>query len=202
MIDILQLLVQRLDQMHAALGALSQADLADIKPKIVVSEDIIRTEFRFGGELVVLQNQASLVIASLGRLKDHFKKWLKSNGKSWNISEHVVDQNRPVAIIHDLWNVEKHVELRNPPRSGHIPKLVIHGRGLVVGRGTAIDSQVHFILDTWTGNFFLDKQGDACVRLNADVLDEHGNVLGDFEDLCIQAARIWETEMSAAGLQI
>lgn len=202
MIDILQLLTQRLNQMHAALGALSQNDLSNFKPKTEITNAFVRTEFHFGSELVDLQNQASLVIESLGRLKDHFKKWLLENGMTGKISEDVVNKNPSVAIIHDLWNVEKHVELRDPSRSGYEPKLVIHERGLVVGRGNALDSEIRFILDTFTGDFWLEKQGDACIRLNAEVLDEHGNVLGDFEDICIIAAGVWQAEMRAAGLQI
>ncbi len=202
MIDILKLLIQRLHQMHAALDSLSQKELSVIKPVTERTKETIRSEFHFGGELVDLQNQATLVIESLGRLKDHFKKWLIANGKPGKASEDVINGHFAVALIHDLWNVEKHVELREPPRSGKIPQLVIHERGLVVGRGNALDSEVRFTLDTWTGDFTLDKQGDACVRLNAEVIDEHGTSLGDFEDLCIQASRIWENEMRKSGVQI
>jgi hypothetical protein len=200
--DILQLLIQRLNQMHAALGSLSQSELSEIKPVTERTKETMRTEFQFGCELVDLQNQASLVIESLGRLKDHFKKWLTANGKPVKISEDVINTKFSVALIHDLWNLEKHVELRDPPRSGKVPKLVIHGRGLVIGRGNALVSQVHFTLDTWTGDFTLGKHGDACVRLNAEVIDEHGMTIGDFEDLCIQASRIWESEMRNSGVKI
>ena len=108
----------------------------------------------------------------------------------------------PVAIIHDLWNVEKHAVLDRRPKSGYEPRLVIHERGLVVGRCRMSDSAVHFILDTFTGDLWLEKQGDACIRLNAEILDENGNSLGDFEDICMQAAGIWQAEMRAAGLEI
>jgi hypothetical protein len=202
MVEILNLLIDRLNQMHAALGAISDYDLTSLRPVITVTPHSVSTEYQLGSDRVALMNQASLVIDSIGKLKDHFKEWLKQNGRSSQISEDVINDNPAVAIIHDLWNKEKHVHLTKPSRSGHDPELVIRDRGLVVGRGTEVLSQLSFVLDTETGALMLDKQGDVCIRLNAEIRDQHGTLLGDFEDVCTQAAQCWLSAMKSEGVTI
>ena len=49
----------------------------------------------------------------------------------------LITSNKAVALVHDLWNIDKHAELNSPPRSGHKPKLTELQTALTVSAGSA-----------------------------------------------------------------
>jgi hypothetical protein len=110
--------------MYAALADLSSDDLSVIQPKITMSYGYLYTEVDFNqqSDEIELANAASLLIANIASLKDHLKAWCKKQGVQFQ-GDALINGNRAVALIHDLWNIDKHAELNLPPRSGIKPKL-------------------------------------------------------------------------------
>ena len=114
----------------------------------------------------------------------------------------MINNNRAVALIHDLWNVDKHVELNSPPRSGIKPKLQNIQTALTVTSGTSADSGAFFSMDPRTGKITTGTSGGGSVQLAlvAQIADEAGNVIADFTQTCSEAIDAWSTVFHAAGI--
>ena len=50
-----------------------------------------------------------MLLNNIACLKDHLKSWCKKNNKPF-AGDQLINSNRDVAIIHDLWNLDKHAE--------------------------------------------------------------------------------------------
>src|SRR6266508_6146785 len=110
--------------MHEALGALATSDLSSVVPQGGITPEGFywTVDFTQGSTDAGLANIASLLIANIDWLKDHLKAWCKTNGKPFE-GDNLIDSEKDVAIIHDLWDLDKHADLNSPPRSGYRAKL-------------------------------------------------------------------------------
>src|SRR5215470_6309926 len=116
---------QKLAQLYAALAEMRITEkLSSIRPKTVRVGNQFATsvDFSQGTDQATAANRVSLLINNIACLKDHLKSWCKRNGKPFT-GDQLIDSNRDVAIIHDLWNLDKHAELNRPSRSGLSPRL-------------------------------------------------------------------------------
>lgn len=201
MIDLLN---RKLRQMHAALVGLRVSDPSSIRPTIVSCAEYSFTSVDFGqnADPVALANAASLLVANIASLKDHLKAWCKKQSVSFH-GDALINSNRSVALIHDLWNVDKHAELNSPPRSGSIPKLQGTTTALVVSASGA-GSGAFFSMDPFTGKMTTGTTGGGTVSVSlvAQIVDPHGNMLGDFQTVCVEAAEAWEAEIRKAGVPL
>ena len=200
---MLDLLDQRLRRMHAAIEALDKPDFTGIEGKRIdcPAYSSLKVDFTSGSDPIELANIIALLIANIASLKDHLKAWCKKYGVPFN-GDALINKNRSVALVHDLWNLEKHVELRSKPRSGHIPKLRKIGLALAISAGTEAESVAVFTMQLGTGEISTGSSGSGSVKrvLIAEVVDENENYLGDFTTICIEAAEAWAIELSAAGV--
>jgi hypothetical protein len=98
-------------QMHASLDAIATEDLSGVKPQLETGPTYVSMNVDF--------NAATLLIANIASLKDHLKAWCKLKGVPFN-GDALINSNNAVALIHDLWNVDKHAELTSKPRSGSV----------------------------------------------------------------------------------
>ena len=202
MIDVLN---RKIRQMHAALAGLATDDLSTIKPQFgeVSGSYYMKVDFNEGTDEIALANAASLLITNIASIKDHLKVWCTRQGVVFH-GDALINSNRAVALIHDLWNIDKHAELNKSPRSGHTPKL--HGlrKNLTLSTGTAAGAGAFFSMDPLTGKISLGTSGGGAVQLAlaAQIIDENGNVLGDFTSICTQAVDEWAKALSVAGVQL
>jgi len=139
------------------------------------------------------------IIDLVGSLKDHIKDAWKETGlpmpspKPW---EDLLNNDNSVAIVHDLWNLNKHGSLDRPPRSGFIPRLsegaIEIGNSLGhVGGGSANDTLV-LVGGEFGRALFVGPGGNPVpCRVRVSVLDEHRNTKGDFLDICCRAISGW-----------
>ena len=195
MLDVIN---KKVKQMHLALDNLTNPDLTDIEPH----SGRIKTGFYYGVDFnqgkseAELANTASLLIANIASIKDHLKAWCKRENKQFE-GETFIDSNIDVAIIHDLWNIDKHAELNRKPRSGKLPKLKN-----LVQRLNATGGSVVFRIDPETGKMISETTGNVSLSIDAEVVDEHGNKIGDFAAICENATAAWENELISAGIPI
>src|SRR3954464_8134261 len=110
---------RKIQQMHHALGELRSDDVSSIS--VERRSNYMGIDFSQGTTPSGLANIASGIIANIACLKDHLKVWCHRNGKTHDY-EKLINTNKDVALIHDLWNIDKHGELNRPPRSGVPPK--------------------------------------------------------------------------------
>src|SRR5205823_4226020 len=99
--------------------------LSSIRPttKNVGNQFVTSIDFTMGTDRATAANRVSLLLNNIACLKDHLKLWCKKNGKPFT-GEQLIGGNRDAAIIHDLWNLDKHAELNRPSRSGLSPRLL------------------------------------------------------------------------------
>lgn len=160
-------------------------------------------DFSEGNTGAGLANIASLLVANIACMKDHLMVWCSINNRVFT-GERLIDSDKNVALIHDLWNIDKHAELNRTPRSGHRPRIQGLHQALCLSTGQGADSSAAFTFDPLTGGVKVLTQGSGSVTLaiTGQVIDEHGTQLGDFADISEKATAAWEKELSRAGVII
>ena len=199
---MLDLLNRKLRQMYAALANLSTEDLTVIRPKITETYGYHYTEVNFNqqSDEIALTNAASLLVANIASLKDHLKVWCKQKGVTFQ-GDALINNNEAVALVHDLWNVDKHAELNSPPRSGITPRLQNIQTALTITAGTSVGSGAFFSMDPLTGKITTGTSGEGSVQLalTAQIVDAAGTVIADFTETCTEAMDAWATAFQTAG---
>lgn len=114
----------------------------------------------------------------------------------------LINTNRSVALVHDLWNIEKHAELSSAPRSGHIPKVVAVATALTISADTGAGAGALYSMGPRTGKVNTGTTGAGKVQLAlvAKIVDEKGITLGDFTQFCTEAAEAWSVALKTAGV--
>ena len=190
---------QKLEQLYAALRELQVTEkLSSIKPNVkrVGNEYLTSIDFTQGSDRATAANRVSLLLNNIACLKDHLKAWCKKNGKLFT-GEQLINSDRDVAIIHDLWNVDKHAEL-NRSRSGLSPRLQHSPQtGLTFKGGGPMMVTIPF----FEGGV-IQAQGQASLRVAATVVDKDGNGLGDLEAISLRAVAAWQAEFVKAGMKL
>lgn len=186
---LLDLLKKKIRQIYAALNALNDSDLSSVQPRIVREAD--------------LANAASLLIANIACIKDHLKKWCEDRGCPFHGDE-LINSNKSVALVHDLWNVDKHAVLIRPPRSGCTPKLQNIETVLQISTGPIPGGGGAFWIDPRTGGVRTETSGEGTIQLAlmAEIVDENGNLVGDFRRACEDAVDAWLGALQAAGVPL
>lgn len=162
----------------------------------------VTTKVSTGADKVDLNNQADLVLGSIYSLKENLKIWCKNKGIPFN-GDNLIDSNKnDVALVHDLHNVRKHGKLNRRPRSGRIPKLKILGEAVPkIEYGTTIALNIN--PDGSISGAVANPDGTpADISLNARIVDQKGNNLGDFVEICNKAIDLWTIEIQNAGVPI
>jgi hypothetical protein len=192
---------QKLAQMYAALRELEITNkLPSIKPttKRVGNQFVTSFDFSKGTDVATAANRVSLLLNNIASLKDYLKAWCKKNGKPFT-GDQLIDGNRDVAIIHDLWNLDKHAELNRPSRSGLAPRLAQPPQTELKLRGGPEPASVMFPASRGGA---IQVTGEASLRIGATVVDKNGNPLGDLETISLKAVAGWEAEFVKAGKKL
>lgn len=185
---------QKLQQMYAALRGMELTDrLPTIRPQVkrIGNQDVKVFDLNQAADGATAANQVSLLLNNIACLKDHLKAWCNKNGKAFT-GEDLINNNRDVAIIHDLWNLDKHAELNRRSRSGLSPRFQSPPVAAIVPKGFS------FVLDFKMVDDRLQSQ--ANLRIAAIVVDEHGNSLGNLEEIAQRAVTAWEAELVRTGV--
>lgn len=188
---------QKIDQMYKALEDMQVTEkLPAVKPQFTRVGNAFSARFDFtqGADAATAANRASQLLANIACLKDHLKTWCDKNGKPF-AGDDLINTNREVAIVHDLWNLDKHAEL-NRSRSGLWPKLQQPPHSSMVLKGDGTNQPMVTIT---MGGVIQTKDG-ASLRIVAGVVDKDGNRLGELEDICEKAVAAWEAEFNKVGL--
>ncbi len=188
--------------MHAALRSVQSSDLSQIRINRGYTDvsEYHEIDFSGGASEIDLANIVTLLIANIGSLRDHLKNWCDENGVSFE-GDNLINGNQSCAIVHDLWNTDKHVKLTRPPRSGHHVRLVNLSKGLRVSTGATAGSFSSFSINPFTGEITTNSSGggSASIVITGQILDENENVLGDFSQIIDEAVDAWEICLKQAG---
>lgn len=151
-----------------------------------------------------IANFIYLHIANIASLKDHLKKWCQQSRLKFK-GDKLINNNKDVAIIHDLWNIDKHYNLDRESRSGLHPFLLNISRSLYVSSiDGGNDTSIENLIDTLTGKVLLKPGPNTKIEfiINADVMDRDQNHLGELKDIQARAIDAWLELFDEAGISI
>jgi hypothetical protein len=192
---------QKLNQLYAALAEMQVTEkLSSIKPttKTAGNKFVTSIDFTTGVDGAAAANRVSLLLNNIACLKDHLKSWCKKNGKPFS-GDRLIDGNRDVAIIHDLWNLDKHADL-DRSRSGFFPRLLQPAQTcLTIKSGSSGAAMVTIPMFKGTP---IQSQGEVSLRISATVVDKDSKSLGDLETISLKAVAAWEAEFVKAGMTL
>ncbi len=188
---------QRLDRIYRALGKVDSQDLSIIRP------EILETGYRvdFGIDEIEAENYAHSLIHNIASLKDHLKEWCKINSMPFK-GEELINSNKSVAIVHDLWNIDKHKKLSSEPRSGCTPQIKDLNRSLEMT--ATMGSGIFFDVDRQNAQVRTHSEGQGFTKsalvIDGKIIDENNQGLGSFLDICNKAIIGWEELIASYGL--
>lgn len=195
---------RRLGQVHAALEALRTEDLSTVRVTSDRFESTLETTVDFAGAAsdATLRNAIESVIANIACIKDYFKAWCGAHGATFT-GESLINSDSNVALVHDLWNTQKHAVLTKP-RSHTKPRIVNVQRVLAVSAGTAAGGFAQFSFDPASNAMTVQSGGGGSVALEvtADVVDESDQRIADLSELCRCAIEAWERALETAGVPL
>jgi hypothetical protein len=192
----------RIRQLHEAMGQARTSDLSAVQPRagVVGKTFYVGVDFSDGVSDAELANIVSLCVANIACLKDHLKAWCKSHSKPFQ-GDTLIDSNRNVGLIHDLWNRDKHVDLKQS-RTGLFPEIRNISRCARLTTQAQAGSWVAMTLDPRTGQLKTHGDGKVELVIDADVADANGARIGDLLEIAEQAVAAWEGTLAAAGIVV
>jgi hypothetical protein len=191
----------RLQRIHDALTQTGGPVATAVKPVVTVTGNTLQfsIDFREGKSDAELANHLGSLIAAVASVKDHLKVWCAEKGIPFG-GETLINTNRDVAIIHDLWNRDKHGEL-SKSRSGLFPSLahILRGAVLKTPKG---GGHVAIRLNPVSLDFATVDGDPAHVETDAIVVDAQGATIGSLLQIAERAIRAWEIAVTDAGVPL
>ena len=201
---MLNLLDRKIRQLHEALGNLQSPGVESVRTDRSVTSDAYycKVDFNQGRTEAELANLASLLVANIACLKDHLKEWCANNGRPFE-GDTLINTNRDVALVHDLWNTDKHAKLTKA-RSGCRPKVVGLRQTLALTTGSGEQGGTVFRMELGTGKVLTSSigGGSSGLRVNGQIADENDTKVGEFLEVCQRATDAWEQALVHAGIPI
>ena len=197
-------LVFRLQRIYAAIGAAKESDLNKVPPQVLVSKKGfgIFQDFKGGLSDADLSNIVHLLIQNIASLTNHARRWLANGGRDESLVDNLVSSSIDLQLCIDIWNREKHGgRARGGGLSRKAPKIVNVNRVLRLQPKSEQGSSV-VVRVTPRGGMQKAGSGEANVVVTADVVDEHGNKLGDVQHIAKRAVECWESFFQQQGLQL
>ena len=182
-----QSLLLRAKRLKAALLKTTQIDIEQMELEAIHRPDrvSILADANRGMSDEDLANTAFQLVALIASLRDYLKEWCRTNDRNF-LGDSLLEDNIHAAIVHDLWNIDKHAVLNRKSRSGYLPRLINLRR--VAELTLEGESSSAFMMIGPTGVY----SSRVNLTLSADVHDEHGNRLGDFVEVCEDALDAWQ----------
>jgi hypothetical protein len=155
----------------------------------------------FKGTNHQLLNDIHSLIANIASLKDYLNRWCTQNGVTFN-GDSVINSSREAAIVHNLWNIEKHGVLDRSPRSGFTPRIGPISQELLNPNATKTDG-IQIKANSYGGADFANLSGEKLIaRVRAKVLDDQNSEVGDIVNICELAISAWSAAFRSAGAPV
>lgn len=184
-------LIERVSRLYAAIGAVVETDLSNLKGQVVETDKSVGlyNDFRGGMSDAELSNLAHSLINNIANLPNHLKRWAARNGKDRTVVDETFSQSFALKIIEDLSNNDSHGEIIRSGEYGHSgkrPKLVEINRVLQLSPGSDVGSSVAMTFDT-DGTPKVSGSGSAKAVITGTIVDEDENKIGELSDFTQEA---------------
>ncbi len=142
-------------------------------------------------------NRINNIISNLANLKDHLKTKLEQQGEDSQKIENEINRDLPLQIILDLYNQEKHgYPLTIHRRSKKDPRIINISKGLSPIPGERANAFLMIPIAGGTG-----FNNNMAVVITAQVVDNNGKLLYNFNDLIDKSLNSWELIMTKYNLK-
>ena len=195
-------MIEKLNDKVARLKS-SAATLRKSNPGCIVrtfeqTDNTVFEAISFKGTNHQLLNDIYSLIANIASLKDYLNQWCIQNGVTFR-GDSVINSSREAAIVHDLWNIEKHALLDTSPRSGFTPRIGPISQELLNPDGRKTRG-VQIKANSYGGADFANLGDEKLIaRICAKVIDDQNSEVGDILDICELAIAAWGAAFRSAG---
>jgi len=198
-------IIQRIRRMYAAVGETVETEMGQL-PAFVITTDKINAVFQdFRGNKTPeqIENVLHSLIAIVASLEYHLRRWAHHNGHEPNKVTATFRDSRPLQIIHDLWNSEKHgyPSPNGRDRSGVAPTLRGVRRVMRLTTQPRKGSVVAMTMGRG-GVPVIHGDGNAAAVITGEVVDVDGNMIGDADVLLSQAVDDCESLMQQFDIDL
>lgn len=198
-------LTEHICELYAAIG-LSRETRMENLPAVVYQTEKTRTviqDFRGRDTPDQLRLKLRVLIELVASLENHLCKWAGNHGKNPLKVKAVFAHSRPLQIIHDLFNSNKHgfPGRHGELRSGQAIKYEYVRREMKLKTQAKKGSWVAMTLGP-RGEPVIRGDGMALGILTADIVDRNGNKIGDVYDHLGRAVEDCEHLMSDLGIKL
>jgi len=193
-------LISRLRRIYAAIAEGTDTDISRLSATVQQNDRItfVWQDFREGLSDEQLRNLAFSLAYNVFSLRDHLKNWAKAHCGSDQRVKDFFKESRPLRIIADLSNADKHGYPLDRPWTDLGPKLGEVTRPLQL---TAKPGAGWFALTVGPdGRPKTIGEGEAKIVLSADVLDKDDNRIGDLVKIAEEAVADWEKLLAELGI--
>lgn len=183
----------RIERILAAIGR-TRCDIAERGYQLIQSDKmrVMHEDFRGAASDAELMNDVGSVIANLGSLGDHLKKWAKENGRYSKNVDDAIRFSPDLSIVMDLWDRDKHGgNSRHGGWSKRSPRVESIGRGLCLRTQAKPGSEV-WVQAGLDGRYHTRGDGTARIETYGRVLDNKGNFIGELQEIIDRAIDAWE----------
>lgn len=190
----------RLRQLHEAMGIVQKPGLSNVRETLEVTSTSYYhyVDFSGGSSSAELANAVTLYLNNIATIKDHLKAWCSARGIPFS-GEHLINTNQDVAIIHDLWNVDKHAKLSRTSRSGLSPQLGEIRR--CAGISATLPGETSGIMFNHnTGK--MEMFGKVEQVIFAPVVDGQRRPIDNLLSIGTRAIEAWEQLLKEAGVVV
>jgi hypothetical protein len=190
----------KLQQVSQALDDFSDPILASVKQSFDPVFQRFEVSFDSSRNDAEKANNISLLLCAIGSIKDNLKWWCNDNGNKFE-GETVLKNCKDCAIIHDLWNIDKHGRLDRKARSGYAElKFDKPSMALNVSAGPDANSGVLITHDLRSGKMDVLTEGSGRADLNLSANVFNGKVLlGELSNIARRALEKWKEELLRSG---
>lgn len=203
---MLEILERRIKQIYSSLNELFEEDSSKVVIDKIVTPEIfsLGTSFSTGKSEEELYNRIETLISNIACLKDHLKKWCISRNIEVE-GELLINTNQSVAIVHDLWNSNKHFGQNEiESRSKKQPKIQNLKENMVISSGIESGGYSMIQLEPKTGRLITScgNGGSVHIVINADITDGKNKIIGDLIQICKESIDAWEKLYKKCGIEI
>jgi hypothetical protein len=115
----------RLRRLHASLASTSTLEIPVFQSPRLVGAGTFSVEFTDGRSAAEMENVLATLVANVASLKDHLKEWCVTQSIA-SPGDRLIDSDLSVALVHDLWNRDKHPEFDTKSRFEPISRCRSH----------------------------------------------------------------------------
>jgi len=204
-----EVIKHRLNRIYVAFEARAPK-LEDIAPRVDHHSDgswTMTHDLGTNRSQAALEVAANAILTEIIGIEDRTRNLLDARGDDRNKVTQFIKSQFSVALVHDLSNTDKHDVLTRQPLSGCRPILGEVSQGLTLQYDPATGSYAssgEFIggaVDTWTGQVVSKPTSTGLeMTLCADVFDENGSKVGEFQRIVPDTIHAWETFLTSLGV--